>query len=93
MPFSGITGLSSFVPRFMANFDLVKRKGTLVSVGNASGAVDPIAPLKLSPKNLKLVRPRYPQLPPLSVRTFTDRSDDSMANYVVTPEEADHYSQ
>lgn len=44
---------------FMANFDLVRRKGTLVNVGNASGAVEPIAPLKLSPKNLKLVRPRY----------------------------------
>ena len=47
------------VCRFMANFDLVRRKGTLVSVGNASGAVDPIPPLKLSAKNLKLVRPRY----------------------------------
>ncbi|KIP11154.1 hypothetical protein PHLGIDRAFT_18080 [Phlebiopsis gigantea 11061_1 CR5-6] len=42
---------------FMANFDLVRRKGTLVNVGNASGPVDPIPPLKLSAKNLKLVRP------------------------------------
>ncbi|THG93923.1 hypothetical protein EW026_g7432 [Hermanssonia centrifuga] len=42
---------------FMANFDIVRRKGTLVSVGNASGPVEPIAPLKLSAKNHKLVRP------------------------------------
>lgn len=42
---------------FMANFDLVRRKGTLINVGNASGAVEPISPLKLAPKNLKLVRP------------------------------------
>ncbi|EKM48739.1 uncharacterized protein PHACADRAFT_266178 [Phanerochaete carnosa HHB-10118-sp] len=42
---------------FMANFELVRRKGTLVNVGNASGAVEPISPLKLSAKNLKLVRP------------------------------------
>ncbi|KAI5998109.1 hypothetical protein EDD15DRAFT_294348 [Pisolithus albus] len=33
------------------------RKGTLVSVGNASGAVPPFAPLKLVEKNMKLVRP------------------------------------
>ncbi|KAI0691988.1 NAD-P-binding protein [Cytidiella melzeri] len=45
---------------FMANFDLVRRKGTLVSVGNSSGPVDPISPLKLAPKNLKLVRPSMP---------------------------------
>lgn len=42
----------------MSNFDLVRRKGTLISVGNASGAVEAIPPLKLAPKNLKLVRPR-----------------------------------
>ncbi len=44
---------------FLANFDLLRRKGTLVAVGNASGPPDPISPLKLSPKNIKLVRPRY----------------------------------
>ena len=42
----------------MDNFKLVRRKGTLINVGNASGAVEPIAPLKLVAKNLKLVRPR-----------------------------------
>ncbi|KAI0785393.1 NAD-P-binding protein [Irpex lacteus] len=59
---------------FLANFDLIRRKGTLVSVGNASGAPDPISPLKLSPKNLVLVRP-------------------SMPNYIVTPEESEHYTK
>ena len=76
----------------MANFDLVRRKGTLVSVGNASGAVDPISPLKLSPKNLVLVRPR-------SANYQDNRGSRSssfccsMANYVVTPEESEHYSK
>ncbi|KAI0783113.1 NAD-P-binding protein [Abortiporus biennis] len=42
---------------FMDNFKLARRKATLINVGNASGAVDPIAPLQLVAKNLKLVRP------------------------------------
>ncbi|KIK62958.1 hypothetical protein GYMLUDRAFT_242041 [Collybiopsis luxurians FD-317 M1] len=42
---------------FDSNFEMLKRKGTLVSVGNASGAVPPVSPLKLLPKNLKLLRP------------------------------------
>ncbi|KAJ7922766.1 hypothetical protein B0H13DRAFT_2249412 [Mycena leptocephala] len=42
---------------FDNNFKLLKWKGTLVSVGNASGAVPPFAPIRLSEKNLKLVRP------------------------------------
>lgn len=44
---------------FDDNFILTRRKGTIVSLGNASGAVPPFAPLKLGAKNLKLVRPRY----------------------------------
>ncbi|KAI0072066.1 NAD-P-binding protein [Panus rudis PR-1116 ss-1] len=39
------------------DFKLVRRKGTIVFVGNASGPVPPIAPLKLVEKNIKLVRP------------------------------------
>ncbi|GJE89495.1 quinone oxidoreductase [Phanerochaete sordida] len=57
---------------FLSDFEMLRRKGTLVAIGNASGAPDPVSPLKLSAKNLKLVRP-------------------SMFNYIVTPEEADHY--
>jgi NADPH:quinone reductase len=83
-------------PRFMANFDLVRRKGTLVNVGNASGPVEPIPPLKLSPKNLKLVRPRLAR-PAffLTVRLLADGLWNifSMPNYIVTPEESEHYSK
>ena len=43
--------------RFEKNFQLLKRKGTLVSFGNASGPVPPFSPLKLGEKNIKLVRP------------------------------------
>ncbi|PSS36821.1 hypothetical protein PHLCEN_2v1365 [Hermanssonia centrifuga] len=43
---------------FLSDFDILRRKGTLVAIGNASGPPDPISPLKLSAKNLKLVRPR-----------------------------------
>ncbi|BGP44121.1 NADPH:quinone reductase [Rhodotorula kratochvilovae] len=42
---------------FDVDFDLLRRKGTLVTLGNASGAVPPFAPLKLGPKNLKVCRP------------------------------------
>lgn len=39
------------------NFKIVARKGTIVTMGNSSGAVPPFAPLKLVAKNLKVVRP------------------------------------
>ncbi|KAH9929813.1 NAD-P-binding protein [Fomitopsis serialis] len=38
-------------------FKFIRRKGTIVCVGNASGAVPPFPPLKLVEKNLKLLRP------------------------------------
>ncbi|GAA5947829.1 hypothetical protein JCM3765_001101 [Sporobolomyces pararoseus] len=42
---------------FEMDFELLRRKGTLVTLGNASGPVEPFAPLKLGPKNLKVCRP------------------------------------
>lgn len=36
---------------------MIKRKGTLVSVGNASGPVEPFSLLKLMDKNIRLLRP------------------------------------
>ncbi|KAI0944847.1 hypothetical protein AcW1_001678 [Taiwanofungus camphoratus] len=42
---------------FDNDFKLLRRKGTLVSVGNASGAVPPFPPLKLAEKNIRLLRP------------------------------------
>ncbi|CAD6573574.1 MAG: NADPH:quinone reductase [Cyphobasidiales sp. Tagirdzhanova-0007] len=40
-----------------SDFEVARRKATLVSFGNASGPVPPFAPLKLGPKNLKVCRP------------------------------------
>ncbi|EST05349.1 Alcohol dehydrogenase GroES-like protein [Kalmanozyma brasiliensis GHG001] len=40
-----------------ANFAIAARKGSIVTFGNASGAVPAFAPLKLAPKNLKVCRP------------------------------------
>ncbi|POY72962.1 hypothetical protein BMF94_3948 [Rhodotorula taiwanensis] len=42
---------------FDSDFEIVRRKGTIVTCGNASGPVPPFAPLKLGPKNLKVCRP------------------------------------
>jgi len=42
---------------FDNNFKLIRRKGTIVSIGNASGPVPPFPPLKLVEKNVKLLRP------------------------------------
>jgi NADPH:quinone reductase-like Zn-dependent oxidoreductase len=42
---------------FENDFKMVKRKGTLVSVGNASGPIPPFSLFKLSDDNIKLVRP------------------------------------
>ncbi|PBK62722.1 NAD(P)-binding protein [Armillaria solidipes] len=58
---------------FDNNLKLLRRKGTLVSVGNASGAVPPKSPYVLGSGNFTLLRP-------------------TMGNYMVTPEEAYHYS-
>jgi len=50
------------------NFELIRRKGTIVAIGNASGAVPPFAPLKLAPKNLKVVRPVYVERHPIDLK-------------------------
>ncbi|KAF5096777.1 hypothetical protein D0Z00_002675 [Geotrichum galactomycetum] len=42
---------------FEISLKAVARKGTLVSFGNASGAVPPVKLFDLTPKNVKLVRP------------------------------------
>jgi len=42
---------------FDNNFKIIKRKGTIVSVGNASGAVEPFSLFRLVEKNIKLLRP------------------------------------
>jgi len=42
---------------FEDDLKMIRRKGTLVSFGNASGAVPPISISKLTEKNIKLLRP------------------------------------
>lgn len=56
------------------NFALIARKGTIVSIGNASGAVPPFAPLKLVAKNVKVVRPTLNNyiLTPEEFRRYAD---------------------
>ena len=38
---------------------MIKRKGTIVTFGNASGPVEPVNLFKLVEKNVKLLRPLY----------------------------------
>ena len=57
--YQGKSDASGDTYRFEKDFEMIKRKGTIVSLGNASGAVPPFAPLKLSEKNVKLARPTY----------------------------------
>ncbi|KAF4999539.1 hypothetical protein FDECE_11490 [Fusarium decemcellulare] len=49
---------------FDADLELIAKKGTLVSFGNASGAVDPVNILRLTPKAVRLMRP--------TVNTYVD---------------------
>jgi len=42
---------------FEGNFKIIRRKGTIVSFGNASGAIPPVPLFKLTEKNVKLLRP------------------------------------
>ena len=43
--------------RFDDDFKIIKRKGTIVTFGNASGPIEPVNLFKLAEKNVKLVRP------------------------------------
>ena len=55
-----LLGVRTEIPdsiRFDNNFKMIKRKGTIVSVGNASGAVEPFLISRLVEKNIKLLRP------------------------------------
>jgi len=58
---------------FEQDLRMIKRKGTIVSYGNASGPVENVRLLQLTEKNVKVLRP-------------------TMNNYVITPEEALHYT-
>ncbi|KAG6859641.1 hypothetical protein C0995_006348 [Termitomyces sp. Mi166 len=55
----GVEGVFDGVGKdtFDNNFKLIKRKGTIVSVGNASGPVELFSPMRLVEKNVALLRP------------------------------------
>ena len=57
--------------RYEIDFEVIRRKGTIVFVGNASGVVPPISPLRLVNKNIVLVRPTYVRRTPLIVSKLT----------------------
>jgi len=40
-----------------SDFEMIRRKGTIITYGNSSGVVPPFPPLKLAPKNVKVARP------------------------------------
>ena len=55
----GVTAIFDGVGKstFDADLEIVARKGTVVSFGNASGPVPPLTIARLSAKNLKILRP------------------------------------
>lgn len=74
---------------FEDNFKLLRRKGTFVSVGNASGPIAPFSPIKLIEKNLKFLRPSYVVV--LGTVKIDTNLLGRMPNYIVTPEESSRY--
>lgn len=54
---SAVRRVSNAVRRFDDDFKMIKRKGTIVSFGNASGKVEPFPIHKLAEKNVRLLRP------------------------------------
>ena len=52
-----LIGVNLMCGRFDDDFKIIKRKGTIVTFGNASGPIDPVNLFKLAEKNVKLVRP------------------------------------
>jgi NADPH2:quinone reductase len=73
---------------------MIKRKGTIVTFGNASGPVEPMNLFKLVEKNVKLLRPSWVSY--ISECCFVDIHTCvawiSVFNYLVTLEERNSYS-
>lgn len=55
----GVHGIYDGVGKstWAGNFEMIRRKGTIVSIVNASGVIPPISVLELKNKNIHLVRP------------------------------------
>ncbi|KAG8903835.1 hypothetical protein FRC01_008968, partial [Tulasnella sp. 417] len=72
---------------FEDNFKIIRRKGTFVSLGNASGIPPLFQPLRLGEKNIKLIRPRlfgYIATPE-EIRTYQNKYDELLGSGVVKP--------
>ncbi|KAG8991209.1 hypothetical protein FRB90_001436 [Tulasnella sp. 427] len=72
---------------FEDNFKIIRRKGTFVSLGNASGVPPLFQPLRLGEKNIKLIRPRlfgYITTPE-EIRTYQDQYNNLIASGAVKP--------
>lgn len=56
----GVHGIFDGVGKdtFDDDFKMIRRKGTIVTLGNASGAVPPFSLMKLIEKNVRLLRPK-----------------------------------
>ena len=52
-------GIGLMCCRFDDDFKIIKRKGTIVTFGNASGPIDPVNLFKLVEKNVTLLRPTW----------------------------------
>lgn len=52
-----LRGVDFRAKRFEQDLQMIKRKGTIVSYGNASGPVENFGLLKLTAKNIKVLRP------------------------------------
>ena len=80
--------------RFDDDFKMIKRKGTIVTFGNASGPVEPVNLFKLVEKNVKLLRPWYVPgfFQVLLSDTHIRAACIRVFNYLVTLEERNGYS-
>lgn len=75
-----------------SDFDVVRRKGSIVTFGNASGPVPPFAPLKLAAKNLKGKKEgAYLNCMLLIFANLVCRP--TLNNYVATTEEMQTYAK
>ncbi len=74
------------------DFKVIRRKGTIVFVGNASGVVPPISPLRLAEKNVKIARPTYVLAFLSFISCISSHAFISLRNYIYTPEEAQKYT-
>ncbi|KAH8812597.1 hypothetical protein F5884DRAFT_820433 [Xylogone sp. PMI_703] len=65
---------------FEIDLQVVARKGTLVSFGNASGTVPPFTINRLSPKNIKLLRPML--FPYITLREEFDQYTTDLFRFI-----------